>query len=76
MVSLTDNTSNSSRSICWRYSNRSRWFHGFSALVFVTNQGNGSVSIIDDMKGRIVSNVKTHAFPFGIGIDSIKNQYL
>ena len=49
-------------------------FGGHSALVFVANTGNDSVSIIDDVKGKVVSNIKTTVNPFGIGIDTIKNR--
>ena len=49
-------------------------FGGLSALLFVTNQGNDSISIIDDAKGKVVSNIKTRTSPFGIGVDTIKNR--
>jgi YVTN family beta-propeller protein len=49
-------------------------FGGYSTLVFVSNSGNDSVSIIDDVKGVVVSNIKTGTAPFGIGVDTIKNR--
>ena len=32
------------------------------------------LSIIDDVKGKVVSNIETGPTPFGIGIDTIKNR--
>lgn len=50
-------------------------FGGVSSLVFVANQGNSSVSVIDDVKGRVISNVKTEGeAPYGVAIDSMKNR--
>jgi YVTN family beta-propeller protein len=49
-------------------------FANLRPLVFVTNQGNSSVSIIDDIKGKVISNIRTEPFPFGVGVDSIKNR--
>jgi YVTN family beta-propeller protein len=49
-------------------------FSGHSTLVFVTNRGNNSVSIIDDMLGTVVSNMPTGLDPFGIGIDALSNR--
>ena len=40
----------------------------------MANTGNDSVSIIDHVKGKVVSNIKTTVNPFGIGIDTIKNR--
>jgi YVTN family beta-propeller protein len=49
-------------------------FGGYSTLVFVANTGNNSISIIDDIKGRVVENIETGLYPFSVGIDSIKNR--
>lgn len=49
-------------------------FSGHSTLVFVTNRGDNSVSIIDDMLGTVISNIPTGFDPFGIGIDSLNNR--
>jgi YVTN family beta-propeller protein len=49
-------------------------FNSYSSLIFVANQGNNSVSIIDDVKGKVVANVKTGIAPFAIGVDPIKNR--
>ena len=57
-------------------------FGGFGSLVFVSNTGGvqtqegmmGSVSIIDDIRGKVVANVVTEPNPFGIAIDTIRNR--
>jgi len=49
-------------------------FLGFNTLVFVANQGNASISVIDDIKGKVVNNVKTSEGPLSIGIDSMTNR--
>ena len=50
-------------------------FGGFSTLIFVANTGNASISIIDDTKGKVVSNINaTGPYPYGVGVDSIKNR--
>jgi YVTN family beta-propeller protein len=49
-------------------------FGSYTTLVFVANQGNNSISIIDDVKGKVLTNIRTGTNPYGIGIDSIKNR--
>ena len=49
-------------------------FGGYSTLVFVANQGAKQISVIDDVKGKIVGNISTSISPYGIGIDPVKNK--
>ena len=48
-------------------------FGGYSGLVFVANQGSNTVSVIDDVEGKVLADISTNVNPYRIGVDSIKN---
>ncbi len=51
-------------------------FGTFGTLIFAANIGNDTVSIVDDVTGRIVSNMSLTpgSQPYGIGIDTVRNK--